>query len=268
MPNKRQPKKKPPFLVMGDHPSSITRSAFRRMSREQKKEVMLEWFRANYEDPAERTPYESAEGGYQWIWGGPYDASEEIGGTFFDVAPEKLIQEVVDEVQSDGLFEWAPTPRQEDYEPIEEIEARNTSPKLEDIPDEPGAVYGTREDYEARQRSLDALDKLNAALGPSADIGIGHNRPPEDIGDDVEETISDLRPTVADLRAELRTQEPRIPVVKGLASKLARISHSGEYAGADLAGLRHQAREDQAGGTTAAFRSCGAIATGWAALSW
>jgi hypothetical protein len=60
----------------------------------------------------------------------------------------------------------------------------------------------------------------------------------------------------------------RSPSPRGFSHRLARISHSREYAGADLAGLRHRAREDQAGGTTAAFRSCGAIATGWAALSW
>ena len=34
-------------------------------------ELMKEWFYENYEDPANRTPYESAEGGYIWIWGGP-----------------------------------------------------------------------------------------------------------------------------------------------------------------------------------------------------
>jgi hypothetical protein len=209
--------------MMGDHPSSITRSAFRRMSGQRKKEVMLEWFHANYEDPAERTPYESAEGGYQWIWGGPYNASEEFGGTFYDVASETLIQRVVDEVQSDGLFVWAPTPRREDYEPIEEADVREKPPSLEDIPDEAGPAYGTREDYEVRQRSLDALNKLNAVLGHPADIGIGHNRPPETLTEDVEETFADLRPTVADLSAELRTQEPKIPVVKRLASKLGEV---------------------------------------------
>jgi len=34
--------------------------------------MMADWFLANFENPAECTPYESAEGGYQWIWGGPY----------------------------------------------------------------------------------------------------------------------------------------------------------------------------------------------------
>lgn len=100
--------------MMGDYPSEITRTAFRRMSKDQKREVMIEWFHANYEDPAQRTPYESAEGGYQWIWGGPYDAEEEIRETFERIAPKALIAEVLEEVQSDGMYEWAPTPRRSD----------------------------------------------------------------------------------------------------------------------------------------------------------
>ncbi|MET3972872.1 hypothetical protein ABIB94_007871 [Bradyrhizobium sp. JR7.2] len=51
----------------------ITRTQFRRMRKDQKREVMIQWFSANYEDPAVSTPYESAEGGYQYIWGGPYE---------------------------------------------------------------------------------------------------------------------------------------------------------------------------------------------------
>ena len=46
------------------------------LERETQVKVMEPWFYQNFEDPAEKTPYVSAEGGYQWIWGGPYDASE------------------------------------------------------------------------------------------------------------------------------------------------------------------------------------------------
>ena len=56
----------------------VSRTAFRRMRKAQKLEMMIEWFHQNYEDPAESTPYESAEGGYIWIWGGPYDARDEL----------------------------------------------------------------------------------------------------------------------------------------------------------------------------------------------
>lgn len=69
-------------------------------------DTMVEWFHQNYEDPANRLPYESAEGGYQWINGGPYDAREEIEGQFPNVA-EDLIEAAVEEVESDGISDWA-----------------------------------------------------------------------------------------------------------------------------------------------------------------
>lgn len=93
----------------------FTPSQFRRLSRRRKVEAMVQWFHENYEDPAVRMPYESAEGGYQWIWGGPYDAREQIGDQFSDVSDEAAIEEAAAEITSDGLFDWAPKARREDY---------------------------------------------------------------------------------------------------------------------------------------------------------
>jgi hypothetical protein len=56
----------------------MTASSLKRASRETKLAVMKTWFFENYEDPVENTLYESAEGGYQYIWGGPYDAHQEL----------------------------------------------------------------------------------------------------------------------------------------------------------------------------------------------
>jgi len=39
-------------------------------------EVMRKWFFENYEDPVESTPYDSTEGGYQYIWGERYMGPE------------------------------------------------------------------------------------------------------------------------------------------------------------------------------------------------
>jgi hypothetical protein len=38
---------------------------------------MVEWFLANYEDPVNSTPYDGAEGGYQYQCGGRYSARDE-----------------------------------------------------------------------------------------------------------------------------------------------------------------------------------------------
>ena len=41
-------------------------------------EAMRRWFCDRYEDPANDTPYSSEEGGYIFVWGGPYDPNEVI----------------------------------------------------------------------------------------------------------------------------------------------------------------------------------------------
>lgn len=86
------------------------------LTESQQHEIMVRWFHENYENPAERTPYESAEGGYIWIWGGPYDAREEIDEYFHEYAIDSAIDSAVDEIQQDGLFEWAPAEEPGDYD--------------------------------------------------------------------------------------------------------------------------------------------------------
>lgn len=71
--------------------------------------AMVQWFHARFWDPAHETPYMSSEGGYIWIHGGPYDATEQIQGRFAGIASEDAIQEAIDSVQSTGIYDWAPT---------------------------------------------------------------------------------------------------------------------------------------------------------------
>ncbi|MCL2591695.1 MAG: hypothetical protein FWD67_12730 [Betaproteobacteria bacterium] len=83
--------------------------------REAQLQMMRDWFFEHFEDPAERTPYESREGGYIWIWGGPYDAHDELETEFGDSVPEDVIEELAKELTS-ICWEWAPTPSREDYD--------------------------------------------------------------------------------------------------------------------------------------------------------
>lgn len=78
---------------------------------------LVEWFRERYEDPAERTPFESAEGGYLWTLGGPHDAREVLGDEFPD--DEAVLDAAVREIERDGIYEWAPAPGYE-HEPDDE----------------------------------------------------------------------------------------------------------------------------------------------------
>jgi rRNA-processing protein FCF1 len=85
------------------------RTQFGRQSRSTQKAEMLEWFHTNYIDPAEVCPYISAEGGYQYVWGGPYDAMDGIRSQYEEFASESLIKEVSEELNS-ICWEWSGHP--------------------------------------------------------------------------------------------------------------------------------------------------------------
>jgi hypothetical protein len=84
-------------------------------SIERQIEVMEAWFRERFEDPAMRTPYDSAEGGYQWIWGGPHDAREELTTEFDGICSQEAIDQLVDHLSGECI-EWAPTEQADDYD--------------------------------------------------------------------------------------------------------------------------------------------------------
>ena len=69
---------------------------------------MTSWFLANFENPAEETPWD--EGEYVYIWGGPYDAREELDEAFGELATEAAIEAAVEQIEDgeDGSLEWAP----------------------------------------------------------------------------------------------------------------------------------------------------------------
>jgi hypothetical protein len=73
---------------------------------EEQMKIMREWFHENFEDPVEECPYDSREGGYIYIWGGPYDAREELEMEFCGLVNEKIIDTLVDELES-KCNEWS-----------------------------------------------------------------------------------------------------------------------------------------------------------------
>ncbi len=183
------------------------------MPKEQKRELMIEWFHANYEDPAERLPYETAEGGYQWIWGGPYGAEEEIRETFEGLVSDLLIREVVDEVQSDGLLEWAPTPRRDDYDDNDRLEELDP---LDALPDELGRLFGSAAEMAARQKAIEALRGLERTLREPRTPGIGHNQPPDEIDDAETGAQIDVGSAAKELSEELEKATPSVIAAKRL----------------------------------------------------
>jgi hypothetical protein len=212
------------FLTPGDSLSGITRTAFRRLRRAEQKELMEEWFHQNFEDPANETPYESREGGYQYIWGGPYDAAEELGDKFGGLVPDHVIDEVAKRVQSDGLYEWAPVDKGDRHDPEPEDD---TGPferwEIDRLADVPGKEYGSAEDLARRSQAISELSALEEVL-PAP--GIGHNNPPSAI--DGEEADGDVSPAaladaVSGAKAELQRDAPSIVTLKSKAHVLRRV---------------------------------------------
>jgi hypothetical protein len=70
---------------------------------------MVDWFFKTYERPEESTPYCSAEGGFMFIHGGPYEPREELQEKFDD-ASDELLKEAADYIlaASDDCDAWAP----------------------------------------------------------------------------------------------------------------------------------------------------------------
>jgi len=87
---------------------------FDKVDRGEQLGVMESWFRAHYEDPAERTPYESAEGGYIWVGGGPYHPDEVLYDEFAGHVPQDAIEELAARLSSD-MPEWARVPDEDFY---------------------------------------------------------------------------------------------------------------------------------------------------------
>lgn len=91
-------------------------------------ELMRQWFLARFQDPAQETPYESAEGGYIWIWGGPYEPREELETRFGGVASDEAIEELVEELYAEVGWQWAPVRRDDEDRYDEQFEVDVDSP--------------------------------------------------------------------------------------------------------------------------------------------
>lgn len=89
-------------------------SDFNNMSPEEQVVNMRNWFFEYFEDPVERTPYESSEGGYIYIWGGPYIAHDELS-VFSGFVDDELIESLANELSRD-CPEWTSAERPSDYE--------------------------------------------------------------------------------------------------------------------------------------------------------
>ncbi|MDE4139992.1 P-loop NTPase fold protein [Phaeobacter gallaeciensis] len=132
------------------------------LSEENKKTTtvaeMVQWFHALYEDPQNETPYDSEDGRYIYVYGGPYDASEVLQNEFGNQVSDHLIEQAVAEIEGDGTLEWAPSP----YHPDQILAAQefDEQEKLEKLEKRTGSGLFVR-----REAQDQILNRERLALG-------------------------------------------------------------------------------------------------------
>ena len=215
-------------------PHGITREVVSEMSSEEQVHVMVDWFHAHFEDPAHRTPYETREGGYQWIWGGPHSANEELQDEFSQVIDFDVIQEAVRQIENDGLLDWAPKPRPGDYDDDDYEEAVQSGLIVDgDDGEWPRSVIESRPpstEPEARQEVTRRLDDLEALIEPLvAQHGMmGHNRPPEPLEVEQPCTSEDWLALKADVDALREQAQKETPYETEIARASGSIKSFGQ----------------------------------------
>lgn len=131
-------------------------------SEEGQREAMKRWFLARYCDPAHETPYESAAGGYIWIYGGPYDPGEQLSDRFCHVVDSDVIEQLAIDLRLEAGHQWAPKWHEEDYDERYEI----------DLPNPDAPLVGLK-DRLAKALSVLELQGDEAAMGLVPNLAFG-----------------------------------------------------------------------------------------------
>jgi hypothetical protein len=206
-------------IYIDEEHGSYTRTEFRRLRNAEKLKLMEAWFRERYENPVNETPW--IEGEYVFMWGGPYDANDEIQGAFGDFVPYHLMDELITELNQES-DKWAPTSKYQDN-PRDE-EDRDATP-IEPI------EMGSPEELAYRDEITTRLNRLEEIIAgrPREHGRIGHNQPPEGLEAEEDDAarIKTLTDAVASIRAELEKPVPELSevaqkneVVEGVAARL------------------------------------------------
>ena len=86
----------------------VTGAQLKKLGAELQIEIMRHWFEGAF-DPPDELPYDSSEGGYQWIWGGPYDPGSQLRSRFEGLVPYEVIEQLASDL-GDTSSEWSGKP--------------------------------------------------------------------------------------------------------------------------------------------------------------
>lgn len=212
--------------------ANLTHDQLRALPRKKQEYYIVAWFHSQFWDPAQETPYNGREGGYLYIHGGPYDAREELDKKFGGVVEENIIETAVEEIESDGLTDWAPSPMHPDQlRSAEEYYESIKPPTLDEI----GAALasgaktdlGSPASQTAAEELQQSADALMAAIDARRPLhgGMGHNGPAlDDEGNLLPDGFeNELRETAQVLSVQMEASDPDPKVVVEAAARLMRF---------------------------------------------
>jgi len=232
------------YFTDDDPEHGLTPAQLKRTNSKAKVEYMVAWFRDHFEDPSFRTPYESSEGGFIWVFGGPYNAYDELFGEFHNIATPRQIEEAIKIVQSDGIWDWAPGNKhpdwidahqdEPDFDDEDEVEEPPTiddelKSLLERLEQSARPIYGSGTDFILRQRIVAdgqmLIDALRRVQPKPVHGSIGHNRPPEEgtLAHALEQAIF----TTEEIQDRLKQDAPNALEVVKSTSRLRQILNFG-----------------------------------------
>jgi hypothetical protein len=102
-----------------DYSACISPDDLSHSDKKTQKEYMRIWFFRHYDNPGNACPYESQEGGYQFIWGGPYDANDVLSNEFSGIVADNIIEELAQELEEEqSCDEWSGVPDQDESDAV------------------------------------------------------------------------------------------------------------------------------------------------------
>lgn len=203
-------------------------------------EKMVAWFNRMFEDPQDQTPYAADKDSpynYEYIWGGPYDASEELADQFSGIASEEAIERAVEIVQDqDGIYEWAPSDshpnmrRRAEEAMAEYAEQADQLPSLDEVrrqAREGSTLHlGTPEELEAREELLALVQDFGLLVARATENsnhgGMGHNQPPPEMILPQNIGIS-ITANINIIQAEVASESPDAEKVAEATSALQKV---------------------------------------------
>jgi len=219
----RRSREAPARFTTHDDPHGVTLSGLKRFSRERQLEYMEAWFRQNFAGPEQEMPI--SEGEFVYIWGGPYDATDELGQMFGDVVDFEVIEELVKDLEREAV-DWAPTSRNQDVseEDFDDPLPPGMEKMVRKFEEGMKLSYGTGDEWRHRDEIVAGIERIEkllrsreqSAVPPGA---MGHNNPPEPMMVETEEIGS----LANELRKEIEsgTPDPMAVAERALSLKAA-----------------------------------------------